>query len=390
MVVTSSRIDPDVAIVPLLRMPIRSATASTSDRMCDENSTVVLATESDRQMALTEQLVRRGMAVVATADDAEIVMRQLTLHETAVASGARVVVGAAHCPGLSSLLAAWQFRAFDQVSSISVATFGTGGPACARQHHRSASRSAPEVHRGVLRSARPGSGRELVWFPEPIGPADCYRAGLIEPFLLHQAFPDVARIEARQAATRRDRLTPRLPMLRSPHEEGRLGPVWVEVRGVIDGHVEHRAVGSSTPQATAAAATAAAFAVALATSRRATAAAAAEDRSEIGTGVRSAAMFENVDSLLKIVSNDVRLWTYDGSRIDLLESPSLGSAATRDRLNLAEIVAKSTIADSGRRAVRYFCLKSSDLAPTILAEWLRRRVERQSTGHDNRGQGCRA
>ena len=315
-------------------------------------------------------------------------MRQLSLHETAIATGASVVVGAAHCPGLSSLLAAWQFRAFDRVSSISVATFGTGGPACARQHHRGANRSAPEVHRGVLRSVRPGSGRELVWFPEPIGPADCYRAGLIEPFLLHQAFPDVARIEARQAATRRDRLTARLPMLRPPHEEGRLGAVWVEVRGLIDGRVEHRAVGSSTPQATAAAATAAAFAVTLA-GRSGTAPTTIGEENGVGTGVRSAAIVENVDSLLKIVSNDVRLWTYDGSRTNVLEGVSLGSAAARDRFSPAESVAKSTISKSGRRAMRYFCLKSFDLAPTSLAEWLCRHVERQNADHDDRGQGCR-
>ena len=31
-----------------------------------------------------------------------------------------------------------------------------------------------------------GSGRELVWFPEPIAGADCYRAALPDPILLHQ------------------------------------------------------------------------------------------------------------------------------------------------------------------------------------------------------------
>jgi hypothetical protein len=49
--------------------------------------------------------------------------------------------------------------------------------------------------------------------------------------LLVPAFAGVGRVTARLAATRRDRLTARLPMLRPPHPEGGLGAVRVEVRG---------------------------------------------------------------------------------------------------------------------------------------------------------------
>ena len=34
-----------------------------------------------------------------------------------------------------------------------------------------------------------GSGRELCWFPEPVGAKDCYRADIADPLLLHAAFP---------------------------------------------------------------------------------------------------------------------------------------------------------------------------------------------------------
>jgi hypothetical protein len=70
-----------------------------------------------------------------------------------------------------------------------------------------------------------------VWFPDPVGGQDCYRANLPDARLLHGAFPGVERITARMGATRRDRLTAGLPMLRKPHPEGTIGAVRVELRG---------------------------------------------------------------------------------------------------------------------------------------------------------------
>src|SRR5690606_9786261 len=43
--------------------------------------------------------------------------------------------------------------------------------------------------------------------------------------------PGVGRVTARLAATRRDRLTARFPMVRKPHPEGGLGALRVEGRG---------------------------------------------------------------------------------------------------------------------------------------------------------------
>jgi hypothetical protein len=84
---------------------------------------------------------------------------------------------------------------------------------------------------GAWHRRRAGSGRELCWFPDPVGGQDCYRANLPDAHLLHGAFPDAERITARMGATRRDRLTAGLPMLRKPHPEGTIGAVRVELRG---------------------------------------------------------------------------------------------------------------------------------------------------------------
>jgi hypothetical protein len=53
--------------------------------------------------------------------------------------------------------------------------------------------------------------------------------------MIKHAFPNLQRISARTSATRRDRLTARLPMLLPPHPGGDLGGLRVEVRGTRNG-----------------------------------------------------------------------------------------------------------------------------------------------------------
>jgi len=270
-----------------------------------EADVVVLATESARQFEEANQLINDGISVVATADSPQVIEQLLSLDVRARSRGATLVVGAAYSPGVSTLLATHLASGFDEVRTVATAQFGTGGPACAREHHRATSSTAWEVRRGQLTRIRGGSGRELVWFPDPIGAADRYRAGLADPLLLHRALPMVERIQSRQAATRRDRLTARLPMLRPPHREGLQGAVWAEVRGVVDGRVEHRAMAASGPQATGAAAFAAACCELMVTNTGL----------DIGQGDQSAKTPDNTVPLLRYISNYIGLWAYDSTQI---------------------------------------------------------------------------
>ena len=66
----------------------------------------------------------------------------------------------------------------DEVDEIHVARLGTGGPACARLHHRALGGAALDWRDGGWLQRQGGSGRELCWFPDPVGAADCYRASL--------------------------------------------------------------------------------------------------------------------------------------------------------------------------------------------------------------------
>lgn len=192
---------------------------------------VVLASPAPTQLEMARELVAGGTSVVCTADSVDATRSLLDLGPEAEARSVTVAVGSGFAPGLSCVLARFAAEKLDTIDEIHVARLGTGGPACARQHHDALAGEAFDWRDGGWQRRPAGSGRELCWFPDPIGGADCYRAELPDAFLLVPSFPGVGRVTARLAATRRDRLTARLPMVRRPHPEGGLGALRVEVRG---------------------------------------------------------------------------------------------------------------------------------------------------------------
>jgi hypothetical protein len=215
---------------------------------------VVLAVPSSRQPELARVALAQGQHVVATADGLPAVRSLLDLDAEARERGLAVAVGAGFSPGLSCVLARHAASQLDHVREVHVCRHGTGGPACARQHHAALrGRGIDWRDHGWVRRP-PGSGRELAFFPDPLGGLDCYRAGLPDALLLVPAFPGVERVTARVAASRRDRLTGGLPMLRPPHREGRIGGLRVEVRGqrgslsdtVVLGAIDRPAVAAGT------------------------------------------------------------------------------------------------------------------------------------------------
>ncbi len=129
---------------------------------------------------LARQLLDRGVGVVSVSDDLADVRSMLDLDDTARAAGVPMVVGAGMDPGLTGLLARLSVANLATCDEIHVSIHGTAGPACARRHHRALSGRALGFHDGEWTQPTAGSGRELCWFPEPVGPYDCYRrrAGL--------------------------------------------------------------------------------------------------------------------------------------------------------------------------------------------------------------------
>jgi hypothetical protein len=195
---------------------------------------VLLATPPS-QVELATECVEGGVSVVTTTDATDDVRRLFELESAAIRQGVAVVVSAGFAPGLTDVLAMHAAQQFEIVREVHTAKFGTAGPACARQHHGALSAESVDWRDGQWLKRPGGSGRELVWFPDPIGGADCYRASVPDALLLHRLFPKADRLSGRVAATRRDRLTSRLPMMRKPHAEAGPGAIRVEVRGRVEG-----------------------------------------------------------------------------------------------------------------------------------------------------------
>jgi hypothetical protein len=220
----------------------------------------VLAGPAGSHAAAARALLERGVPVVSTSDDIGDVRALLDLDAEARERSLAVAVGAGFGPGLSCVLAMHAASRVDAVDEVHVARVGTGGPACARHHHHVLARPAIDWRDGAWISRPGGSGRELCWFPDPIGGQDCYRAALPDALLLVPALSGVQRVTARVGATRRDRLTARLPMLWPTHPEGGPGAIRVEVRGrrgtgrdvVVYGVIDRPAVAAGAVAATAA------------------------------------------------------------------------------------------------------------------------------------------
>jgi len=204
--------------------------ATWSEKLMSSGDVVVLALPGAHG-GLARVALGRGAHVISVTDAPGVMADLLSLDAEARERERHVVVGAGFCPGLSCLLALHGAATFDVVEEIHVAKAGTGGPACASQHHQAMSGHAVEWREREWSRLRAGSGRTLCLFPEPVGYRDCYRGRLGDPLLLVPAFASVNRVSTRIAATRRDRLTAGLPMLRPPHPEGLLGAVRVELRG---------------------------------------------------------------------------------------------------------------------------------------------------------------
>lgn len=263
----------------------------------------VLATPADHRR-LARAALERGLHVVSVADAVAEVRGLLDLDAEARARGLSVVVGAGFGPGLSCLLARHAAAGFDAVDEVHVARTGSGGPSCARQQHRALGADELDWHDGAWIRRRAGSGRQLCWFPEPLGARDCYRAGLADPLLVVPAFPRVARVTARLAGTRRDRLTARLPMLRRPSPEGLLGAVRVEVRGRRGAGREVRVLGALDRPA-AAAGTVAGLAASWAAAGR---------LARPGAGGLAEMVDETVSFLQQLARRGVRAAAFEGGR----------------------------------------------------------------------------
>ena len=155
--------------------------AASSSSLADLVADIVVLAGPGPHAGPAADLLNRGAHVVSTSGHSDDVRALLDLDPVAKRAGTTLVVGAAVSPGLSGLLARHLAARLPTCDELHVAVHGTAGPACAREHHKALAGWALGWHDGQWIERAAGSGRELCWFPEPVGARDCYRGDLADP-----------------------------------------------------------------------------------------------------------------------------------------------------------------------------------------------------------------
>jgi len=201
---------------------------SPADPLPEDVAAVAVAAEAGVERAVVERGLERRVPIACSSDDADGVRGLLDLDDAAREAGTAVAAGCGLAPGLSDVLARHAADALEVATEVHVARAGWAGPECAGMLHRAHRGVALEWRDGTWVRERAGSGRQLVWFPDPVGGLDCRRATSAQAQLLVGALPRLRRVSMRVAQRpegqrRRGRS--------QPDSEGDWGAAWVEVRG---------------------------------------------------------------------------------------------------------------------------------------------------------------
>ncbi len=231
----------DVELVPLLsgsperRMELAEALGpKIGNHVEDEFHTVVLCLPEAQQVAAARKWLSEGKHVVATAAGGRTVSSLLDLDTFAREHGVSVTVGAGMAPGLSTVLAHHAAALFDEVTTIHLASVGSSGPECLRDLESSIALDGRERKSGAWEPAPSKSGRELVWFAEPLGSVECQRGDLGDTQLVDRVVPGTTDLTVRVATQGAERaFRNKIPTRRRVEEQ--LGGLRVEVTGMAEG-----------------------------------------------------------------------------------------------------------------------------------------------------------
>lgn len=229
---------------------------STGDALPDGVAAVACALPSRLHEAAARSAIDVGVPFASCADTGAAVAGLLDLSETARDAGVALAVGCGMAPGLADVLVRHAAESFDSMEEIRVARAGVAGEECRDSLAEGWSGQVEEWRDGRWADFRGGSGRELVWFPEPVGAHDCGRVGLGQTRLLVDAFEGVSNVSTRASVPTGPgallgrlpfRLPvpdlPKLPKVRLPKvkfqapgiDDDAWAGVWVEVRGRSEG-----------------------------------------------------------------------------------------------------------------------------------------------------------
>jgi saccharopine dehydrogenase-like NADP-dependent oxidoreductase len=149
--------------------------------------------------------VETGTPYLSLADDLAPVRSVRALDESAVANETTIVTGCGLAPGLSNLLVDLCARGLDAVEEIDIAVARSAaesdGDASAMHFLFVLTQPAPVISEFTLSDERAGTAPRLVYFPEPVGWIETFRAGHPEIATLPEKFGDLRSLQYRVGLT---------------------------------------------------------------------------------------------------------------------------------------------------------------------------------------------
>lgn len=157
--------------------------------------------------SLVRTIVGAGTGFVSLCDDHWVTEEVLALDGRARDAGVTVVSGCGMSPGLTNLLFDLAASEVDSVEEVEIAVAASSadasGAATALHFLAMMSTEAPALSDHAKEVGRAGTGPKLVYFPDPVGWVETFRAGHPEVITLSRSHPDVGSLQFRIGLTER-------------------------------------------------------------------------------------------------------------------------------------------------------------------------------------------
>lgn len=180
---------------------------------------------------LAKAAIVAGVSYVSICDDHDAAQDVFALDNAAKERGVTILTGAGWTPGLTNILAKKGVSMLDEAKKIHIAWVGAladaDGVASLLHALHIFTGEVPTFSQGRHKTVRAGTGKEIVTFPEPIGPVDVYHTGHPEPITIPRFIPGLEEVTLRGGlnealVSRLTRMLTRMGLTHTPEARDRL------------------------------------------------------------------------------------------------------------------------------------------------------------------------
>lgn len=157
------------------------------------------------EVPLAKAAIEAKVPYVSICDDHDAAQGVFALDSVAKERGVTILTGAGWTPGLTNVLAKKGVAMLDQATKVHIAWAGAladaDGTASLLHALHIFTGEVPSFTGGRQAMVRAGTGRQIVAFPQPVGPVDVYHTGHPEPITIPRFIPGLEEVTLRGGLT---------------------------------------------------------------------------------------------------------------------------------------------------------------------------------------------